>query len=238
MLTSTLNHIILAALLALAHYAPVAGFCSIFTVFWFNKSADDDQNPSFRTRLYMLLQLPFLVLLCAFIVIPVIAKIEHNHIITSALSDLSIFISTAILGIVAAVIMLRTGTQIFERTKSKLTQKTALERNKKTDVREINKFLPAPMPPYSINQYIDFKKGTFLGLDEHKKPIYYPAGKTLPHVEVAGTTGSGKGVFIGMLISQNIGQGEAVFVIDPKDDEAWGSGGLRRGYPSNRRFKR
>ena len=79
--------------------------------------------------------------------------------------------------------------------------------------------LPDPMPPYDVDKYINFTKGTFIGIGEDKKPIYWPADKTLPHVEVIGTTGAGKGVWMGMYISQNVAQGEAVFVLDPKDDE-------------------
>jgi len=220
MLTTTLNFYILAALLYAAHAMPLAGFTSVFAVFWLNRQKDDDAQPTLRARLFALLALPSLCLLCAFAFLPILSKLEFGSgFITSSISDMLWFVGAFAIGIVSAIVLLRSGVQVFERAKQKMTQKTALERNKKTDVREINKFLPDPMAPYDVDQFIDFKKGTFLGLDEHKKPIYWPFGKTLPHVEVAGTTGSGKGVFIGMLISQNIGQGEAVFVIDPKDDE-------------------
>ena len=50
------------------------------------------------------------------------------------------------------------------------------------------------------------------------KPIYYQAA-VLPHVQVAGTTGSGKGVLLQILAAQCLLNGEAVFWLDPKDDE-------------------
>lgn len=219
MLISSLNYYIIAALLYLAHTSPLFGFLSAFVVFRINRSTADKQNPTFRGKLFSLLSIPPIVILTAHIALPVIAKMEFGTAMTASISDMLWFAGCFTAGIVSAITLLRSGVQLLERTKGKLTQTNALERNKKTDVREINKFLPEPMPLYDVDRYIDFKQGTFLGLDEHKKPIYWPPGKPLPHVEVAGTTGSGKGVFIGMLISQNIGQGEAVFVIDPKDDE-------------------
>lgn len=41
----------------------------------------------------------------------------------------------------------------------------------------------------------------------------------MPHIQACGTTGSGKGVFMGSLSAQCALNGEAVIVIDPKDDE-------------------
>lgn len=219
MLISTLNCYILVALLYLSHAFPLLGLTSAFIVFKLNRATADAQNPTFRGRLFSLLSLPAIVIAGALVALPIISKLEFKTIITASILDMLWFTGTFVLGIISAVALLRSGVQLLEKTKGKLTQANSLERNKKTDVREIGKFLPAPMSPYDVDHYIDFKKGTFLGLNEHKKPIYWPPGKAMPHVEVAGTTGSGKGVFMGMLISQNIGQGEAVFVIDPKDDE-------------------
>jgi hypothetical protein len=72
---------------------------------------------------------------------------------------------------------------------------------------------------YDPKEY--FVKGKyFLGLGEDGKPVYWE--ESLPHVQIAGTTGAGKGVFIGMLEAQAVMQNAAVFAIDPKDDE-WGA---------------
>lgn len=219
MLLSSLNYLSLAGLLFIAHAAPLAGFSSAFTVFFLNRKHGDDTKPTIRSRLYFLLSIPSVILLFAYIAIPILSKLEIGVPITPSVRDLSFFFTTFAVGIVAAIVTLRSGVQLFAEAKNKLTKNTELERNKKSDTRTVLDKLPDPMPAYDIEKYVDFAKGTFIGIGEDKKPIYWPPGKTLPHVEVAGTTGSGKGVFIGMLISQNIGQGEAVFVVDPKDDE-------------------
>src|SRR5690606_38987138 len=56
-----------------------------------------------------------------------------------------------------------------------------------------------------------------LGLDGNK-PIYWP-NSNLPHFQICGTTGSGKGVSMQIIVSQCILAREAVFFVDPKNDE-------------------
>lgn len=113
---------------------------------------------------------------------------------------------------------LRKGTPEIEKLKSSLTKRTSIERNTKTDIREISKFLPKIDGDYDPKTY--FKDdGYFLGVGESGLPIYWDGN--LPHIQVAGTTGSGKGVFLGMISSQAVRKKEAVFFLDPKDDE-WG----------------
>jgi len=63
------------------------------------------------------------------------------------------------------------------------------------------------------------EKGFFMGLDEAGEPVYWQ--DSLPHIQVAGTTGAGKGIFLGMIGPQCLLHGEPVFYLDPKDDE-WG----------------
>ena len=98
---------------------------------------------------------------------------------------------------------------------------TSLERNSKTDVREIEKFFPRGAMDFDPAKYFDPRKGVFLGLDERKKPVYvnFPKGTAAPHVQVVGTTGAGKGVSLGIMGAQFLERGEAVFFLDPKDDE-------------------
>ena len=221
MLVSTLNLFLLAALFYIAHALPFAGFCSAFVVFWLNRSAEDGSKPSFRERLFKLLTLPFWVAFVAFISIPVLSKIEFQRAITPSIFDILMFVGTSAAGIFFAVGMLRSGVQILEKTKKKLTKTTELERNKKTDVREIHKFLPAPAPSFDPLKFMDKDRGVFLGLDEHKNPVYieFGGGTSAPHVQVIGTTGVGKGVSLGVMASQFLERGEAVFFCDPKNDE-------------------
>jgi len=87
-------------------------------------------------------------------------------------------------------------------------------------VREIGKFLPASID-FDPLRHINLKKGIFLGLDEKHKPVYInvPTGTSAPHIQVVGTTGSGKGVALGVMGVQFLERGEAVIFCDPKDDE-------------------
>lgn len=221
MLTTTLNFFILAALLHAAHAFPLAGFSSAFAVFWLNRQKDDDAQPTLRSRLFALLALPSLFLLCAFVLLPIVSKLEFGTAITASIPDMLWFGGTFVLGVVSAIVLLRSGVQIFERAKQKMTQKTALERNKKTDVREIKKHIPDAAMKFDPIKFMDKSKGVFLGIDEHKKPTFieFGGGTSAPHVQVIGTTGAGKGVSLGVMASQFLERGEAVFFCDPKNDE-------------------
>lgn len=106
----------------------------------------------------------------------------------------------------------------------KLTRRTALERNRRTDVRDISKHLPGEGKKYDPLKYMEKDpskgKGVFLGLDERNSPIYVPYEKWLKsHVQIIGTTGIGKGIASALMLSQALRAGESVFVLDPKDDE-------------------
>lgn len=64
------------------------------------------------------------------------------------------------------------------------------------------------------------KEKIFMGLDIDNKPVYVPA-KTWRsnNMQVVGPTGFGKGVMLGCLMDQAIRFGDALFYIDPKEDE-------------------
>lgn len=123
-------------------------------------------------------------------------------------------------GIVFALAWLRYAQPSIAVMLSKIKRTSSLERNKKTDVREIGKFLPASLN-FDPLRHINLKKGIFLGLDEKHKPVYInvPTGTSAPHIQVVGTTGSGKGVALGVMGVQFLERGEAVIFCDPKDDE-------------------
>lgn len=221
MLISSLNYFILAALLYVAHALPLLGFCSAFVVFRLNRSAADQQNPTMRGRLFALLSIPAIAIFGAHILLPVVSKLELGSAITASIPDLLWFTGTFILGIISAIALLRSGVQLLEKTKGKLTQTNALERNKKTDVREIKKHIPDAALAFDPLKFMDKSKGVFLGLDEKKQPTYieFGGGTSAPHVQVIGTTGAGKGVSLGVMASQFLERGEAVFFCDPKNDE-------------------
>lgn len=104
--------------------------------------------------------------------------------------------------------------------KARVTRRSDMERNRKTDVREIGKHLPDPAKAFDPAKYLDAKKGVFLGLDEKGKPQYIAQDLwRRSHVQLIGTSGAGKGVAAAVLLAQALRDGEAVVVIDPKDDE-------------------
>jgi hypothetical protein len=123
-------------------------------------------------------------------------------------------------GLIAAWGWLRYGAPQVNAVLVRFKRSTNLERNTKTDVRDIEKYLPRPME-FDPLKFINLKKGVFLGLDEHKEPCYisFPANNRAPHVQVVGTTGAGKGIALSVMATQFLERGEAVFFLDPKDDE-------------------
>lgn len=114
---------------------------------------------------------------------------------------------------------LRQGQPWWDARAQAMTKKSSLERNKKTDVRNIDLHIPEKVNAHDPKKH--FKQNAiYLGLGEALKPFYFPAA-VLPHVQVAGTTGAGKGVILGTLAAQCLLNGEAVFILDPKLDEYW-----------------
>jgi type IV secretory pathway TraG/TraD family ATPase VirD4 len=127
------------------------------------------------------------------------------------------FFKCAGLGLVAAIIFQRLCIWIEQTFTSKNSVKSVLERDSKTDIRDLEEFSTQIKKDYDPKKYFR-ENGFFLALDEKDKPIYW-AEKTLPHIQVCGMTGSGKGVFLGSVTAQCAKKGESVFIIDPKDDE-------------------
>lgn len=123
------------------------------------------------------------------------------------------------IGIVSHLSLRRVLTPELDKLKSKLTVKTKLSRNQRTDVRQIKELLP-DTEKYDPAEYIDLSKGIFIGLNDQGKPRYISVSDwQKQHADIIGTTGAGKGVASGLLLYQSILAGEGVFVMDPKDDE-------------------
>lgn len=101
---------------------------------------------------------------------------------------------------------------------SSLTRTSHIVRKSRTDVRDLMNLLPAI--PFAHSPY-DFHNNNpeqfFIGIGEAGDPIYWN-GK-LPHVLVAGTTGSGKGRKLQCLSVQSILKDEFLIYLDPKNDE-------------------
>ena len=109
---------------------------------------------------------------------------------------------------------------VFGNTAQRLTRRSPLERNRRTDVRHIADLLPVPRKAdFDPRRYFR-TKDMFIACDEHGRPVRISwAAWTSTHVDIIGTTGAGKGAAAGVLLSQSISHGEAVFIFDPKNDE-------------------
>lgn len=135
-------------------------------------------------------------------------------------ADLYCLIAGLILPILLVFIMSRYGGEYWSNLLSKMTRSYAKERMRRTDIRHMAGELPqAQKKSYDTRQL--FSKGTvLLGLDPNGKHVRIPQPQWLrSHIQIMGTTGSGKGVAAGMLLSQAVWQGETAIIIDPKNDE-------------------
>lgn len=155
----------------------------------------------------------FFVVTASQILNTVFLKSFFNYIPTIHLQ----FFKFAGLGLVAAIIFQRAWIWITQNLTSKNAVKSVLERDSKSDIRDLDEFSTQIKQDYDPKKYFR-ENGFFLALDEKDKPIYWPEN-TLPHIQVCGMTGSGKGVFLGSVTAQCAKKGESVFIIDPKDDE-------------------
>lgn len=80
-----------------------------------------------------------------------------------------------------------------------------------TEFNKLNGFDPT--------KYINIEKGCFIGASLDKKAIYIPWQKIREtHIQVLGTTGSGKGVVMSSIVYQSILAGETVVFFDLKHD--------------------
>lgn len=131
----------------------------------------------------------------------------------------AILISFTVVGVIFHYVARRILSPEIDKLKRKMVKKTSLERNTRTDVREIKALLPTT-EKYDPEQFIDLKKGVFIGLNENRDPQFIPLSDwQKQHADVIGTTGAGKGVATGLLIYQSILADEGVFEMDPKNDE-------------------
>ncbi|TOK17852.1 MFS transporter [Vibrio parahaemolyticus] len=142
-----------------------------------------------------------------------------------ALSDLVyptwayLYLPLFLLGIGIHVALRRAISPRLNKLKQKMTKKTTMARDERTDVRTVKDFLPETVT-YDPENYFDLNKGVFVGLDREHQPQYIPLGDMRKqHADIIGTTGAGKGVASGLILYQLILADEGVFVLDPKNDE-------------------
>ena len=148
--------------------------------------------------------------------IPYLALHFANVVFSLPIHHLWAFGIGGIAGSVAVILFIRYTSPYIEVIKHRLTKANSTERNRKTDIRQIGVHLPNAQSTYNPLNYYNHKKGIFFGLNEQRKPVYIPWQQwRKSHVDVIGTTGSGKGVAAGILLSQAVSSGECVVVVDP-----------------------
>lgn len=189
----------------------LGGSCFIFI----NQKDKKETFAEIIAGLFILSIIPVVI----FIVVPLLGNYSGISGVKFHIYTLFVWLLEFSLSIYAAFLYLRTGSQLIDRIKEKLTIKSRLERNRKTDVRHIDKFLPPSINAFDPATYFDESKGIFAGLDENKNPVYIKFDDwVLSHVLLSGRTRSGKGVAAQILLTQAIQRRELVVVLDPKVD--------------------
>lgn len=140
----------------------------------------------------------------------------------------------AAVGIGIWIVLARIVPAAREKARQRWLKKSAAQRETKTDIRTVSDQLPQPTKQY--DPQIFFSDGhIFVGLDRAGGPFLIPySAFRKSHIQLMGTTGAGKGVAAGLLLAQAIRQGEAVIVMDPKNDE-WAPHLLRQEAEKNGR---
>ena len=87
------------------------------------------------------------------------------------------FFGEALLGVAMVWLIIRYGSPYIEMFKNKLTKTSRVERNKKTDIRQIGVHLPNAQKAYAPEKYFNLKRGIFFGINEQKQPVYIPMDK-------------------------------------------------------------
>lgn len=123
------------------------------------------------------------------------------------------------LSVAIGFIYLREVSGLLDKLKARATKRTSLERNRKTDVREIHKFLPSAAPDFDPRNFYNLKKGIFFGLNEQRRPVYLPYQDLRnQHLLSTGRTRAGKGVAAQIVIPQFVRLDEYSVILDPKRD--------------------
>lgn len=123
-----------------------------------------------------------------------------------------------VLGMLVVALLERFYVPFTEKFLSFFTKKAGTERDHLTDVREVAREAEKSQSAPSFNPQNFYRSGSFfLGLDEKGEPIYWEGG--LPHCQIVGTSGAGKGRAIGSFVAQCALAGQPCFIFDPKDDE-------------------
>lgn len=198
------------------HFFVKLGWLSAFFVFLFNLKPES----RLRSWFWMLGGVSLIPPALFYATNGVLAWLEFR-LMPIPVADALVWFGLWVGGATMAVFWLRFITPRINAVLVRFKKTTVLERNRKSDVREIAKFLPQAATDFDPVKFISHKKGVFLGLDENRKPVYINPqdGTSVPHIQVVGTTGAGKGVSLCLMAAQFMERGESVFYCDPKNDE-------------------
>ena len=131
-----------------------------------------------------------------------------------------LFAGEFLVGVILAAFVARRASGLLERLRGRWMQRSPLARDTRTDIRTVGDLLPEARDVYDPLPFCEAPDRLFLGVDPDGNAVHID--QTLwrsSHVDIVGMTGSGKGVLAGVLLTQAVRQGEAVVVIDPKNDE-------------------
>ena len=131
-----------------------------------------------------------------------------------------LFAGEFLIGSVAAALAARRTSELFERWRARWIQRSPMARDARTDIRTVGEVLPEAREAYDPLPFCGSPDQLFLGMGPDGSALHIDQALwRKSHVDIVGMTGSGKGVLAGVLLTQAVQQGEAVVVIDPKDDE-------------------
>ncbi len=144
---------------------------------------------------------------------------KHLGEVSLSLVFLYVWVTGAVIGLALGFHFFRVWQPKVVAWRERITQRSDQERDKKTDVRTVRNRLPET--PELFNVLDHYQPGFItVGLDKAGHPVRVPIKQwTGSHIQLAGTTGAGKGVAAQMALSQAVLEGEAVIALDPKNDE-------------------
>jgi hypothetical protein len=126
------------------------------------------------------------------------------------LFDLAAHAGFLMFGMLVVALLERSYIPFAEKILSFFTKKAGTERDHLTDVREVARGAEKVQSAPSFNPENFYKAGSFfLGLDEKGEPIYWEGD--LPHCQIVGTSGAGKGRGIGTITAQCALAGQPCF---------------------------
>lgn len=219
-LRSVVGNLLANALLGLMH-VPALGSMSAWAVFASNARQHGDER---RAEVFAFLSIFSAFPVLSMIALPFVARSMFHADWSPGIWYPFVWTFCFAVGVGGALYWLRVWVPRLDVLTNRLSKKSSLERNRRTDVREIAKFLPAAnagFDPLPFIRRADKTEHVFMGLDERRKPVWLPYDDLrIQHVLLTGRTRSGKGVAAQILIPQLLARGEYVVVLDPKID-AW-----------------